>query len=182
MAVEPGLRLSVSVTTRDPRPGEAHGVHYHFTDRDGFDALVAADGMLEWATVFGRSYGTPRAAVEEMLAAGVDVAFDIDWQGHRQLRAALPGDVVGVFLLPPSLEALRERLRGRGGDDPGEIARRMAAARSEIAHWDEFDHVVVNESLEEAVATVRGILGAARTARDRVRGAARFVAELTADD
>ena len=173
--------LTPPVTTRAPRPGERHGEHYHFMDQAGFEALVAADGMLEWATVFGRSYGTPRAAVEQVLAAGGDVAFDIDWQGHRQLRAALPGDVVGVFLLPPSLEALRARLLGRGGDGAAEVERRMAAARGEIAHWKEFDHVVVNDSLDRSVAAVRGILEAARTVRERLVGAPGFVAGLTGE-
>ena len=181
LAAEPGLSLSVSATTRAPRPGERHGIDYHFTDRDGFDALVAAGGMLEWATVFGRSYGTPRAAVEATLASGGDVAFDIDWQGHRQLQAALPGDVVGVFLLPPSLAALQARLDARAGDDPDEIARRMTAAQSEIAHWAEFDHVVLNDALDDAVAAVRAILLAARCARGRQVGMAAFVAGLTAD-
>ena len=124
LAAEPELSLSVSVTTRPPRPDEIDGAHYHFRDRAAFDAQVAAGGFLEWATVLGKhSYGTPRAPVETALAAGRDVAFDIDWQGHRQLRAALPGDVVGVFVLPPSLAALEARLRARGrrrygGDRP----------------------------------------------------------------
>ena len=178
LAAEPGLSLSVSATTRAPRAGERDGVDYHFTDRAGFDALVASSGMLEWATVFGRSYGTPRAAVEATLAAGRDVAFDIDWQGHRQLRAALPGDVVGVFLLPPSLDALQARLDARG-DALDEIARRMAAARGEIAHWSEFDHVVVNESLDAAAATVGAILCAARCAAARLVGVPGFVKQLT---
>lgn len=180
LAAEPGLSLSVSATTRAPRPDERDGVDYRFTDRAGFDALVASGGMLEWATVFGRSYGTPRAPVEQALAAGRDVAFDIDWQGHRQLRAALPDDVVGVFLLPPSLHALRARLDARGGDAPDEVARRMAAAQGEISHWDEFDHVVVNESLDAAADTVRAVLRAARCARARQVGLAAFVAGLAA--
>ena len=175
---DPEVTLSVSATTRAPRPGERDGVDYHFTDRAGFDALVDGGGMLEWATVFGRSYGTPRTPVEAALTAGRDVAFDIDWQGHRLLQAALPGDVVGVFVLPPSLAALQERLERRGGDGAEEIARRMAAARSEIAHWAEFDHVVVNHTLHEAAAAVRAVLAAARCARGRQPGLAGFVAGL----
>lgn len=180
LAAEPEASLSVSVTTRAPRPGEQDGVHYHFRTQAGFDAMVAEGAMLEWATVFGRSYGTPRAPVERMLSAGRDVVFDIDWQGFRQLRAALPGDVVGAFVLPPSYAALEARLRGRGGDAPEEIARRMAAARSEIAHWAEFDHVLINRDLDAAVADVRGILRAARCAISRQPSLPAFVAGLMA--
>ncbi len=178
VADDPALALSVSATTRAPRPGEQDGTHYHFTDPAGFDELVATGQMLEWATVFGRSYGTPRAPVMQALAAGRDVAFDIDWQGHRQLCAALPGDVVSVFLLPPSLAALRTRLVTRAGDPPEEIERRMRAARDEIAHWDEFDHVVINRDLHETVAAVRSVLHAARSVRARQPGLAAFVAGL----
>lgn len=180
LAAEPEASLSVSATTRPPRPGEQDGIHYHFRDQAGFDAMVAEGAMLEWATVFGRSYGTPRAPVERALAAGRDVVFDIDWQGFRQLRAALPGDVVGVFILPPSHAALEARLRGRGSDAPEEILRRMAAARSEIAHWAEFDHVLVNRDLDTAVTDVQGILRAARCAIARQPGLPGFVASLTA--
>ena len=178
LAVEPELRLSVSATTRAPRPGEREGVEYFFTDRGGFDAMVERGEMLEWATVFGRSYGSPRAPVEAALAAGRDVAFDIDWQGHRQLRAAMPGDVVGVFVLPPSLAALRERLVARGADSAEEIGRRMAAARDELSHWGEFDHVVVNTRLEQAIDDVRCVLRGARTVRGRQPGLGGFVAGL----
>jgi guanylate kinase len=177
---EPALSLSVSVTTRPPRPGEIDGTHYHFRDQAGFDAMIAAGGFLEWARVLGRhSYGTPRADVEAALAAGLDVAFDIDWQGHQKLRAALPGDVVGVFILPPSLPALEARLRERAGEDNAEIARRMALAREEISHWAEFDHVVVNDVFEAAVSELRAILHAARTTTARQAGVAGFIARLT---
>ena len=176
--LEPELELSVSVTTRPPRPGEADGVHYHFRDRPAFDALVAADALLEWAEVFGRCYGTPREPVETALSAGRDVAFDIDWQGYRQLRAALPGDVVGVFVLPPSIETLESRLLSRGGDSPEQIARRLAGARTEIAHWREFDYLVVNERLESAVADIRSILRAARLATPRQTAIAALLAGL----
>ena len=178
LAEEPGIALSVSVTTRAPRPGERDGVDYHFTDRDGFDRMVADNALLEHATVFGRSYGTPRAHVVAALEAGRDVAFDIDWQGHRQLQAALPEDVVSVFVLPPSLDALRARLEARAGDSEGEIGRRMAAARAELAHWPEFDHVLMNEVLEDAVATVRCVLRAARSARHRQTGLAAVAAAM----
>ena len=178
LAEEPELNLSVSATTRAPRPGERDGVDYHFTDQAGFAAMVERGRMLEWATVFGRSYGTPRAPVEQALAAGRDVAFDIDWQGHQQIRAAMPDDVVSVFVLPPSLDALQARLDGRGADMPDEIDRRMAAARSEIGHWVEFDHVVINTDFDRAVAGVGSILAAARTARRRQPGLAEFVRRL----
>jgi guanylate kinase len=178
LATEPELELSVSVTTRPPRPGEADGVHYHFRERDAFDAMVGAGALLEWAEVFGRCYGTPRAPVEAALAAGRDVAFDIDWQGYRQLRAAMPGDVVGVFVLPPSFETLETRLRGRGGDAPEQVTRRLAAARTEIAHWREFDHLVVNAELEGAVADVRSILRASRLATARQTGLTATLSEL----
>ncbi len=176
LASEPALSLSVSATTRAPRPGERDGEHYHFRSPEAFAAMAAAGALLEWAEVFGRSYGTPRAPVEQALGAGRDVAFDIDWQGHRQLRAALPGDVVSVFILPPSLGALRDRLRGRAGDTAAEIERRMAASQAEIAHWPEFDHVVVNERLDQAVSAVRSVLHAARCATARQPGLGAFVA------
>ncbi len=178
LASEPALALSVSATTRAPRPGEREGEHYNFRSPEAFAAMVAAGELLEWAEVFGRCYGTPRAPVEQALSAGRDVAFDIDWQGHRQLVAALPGDVVSVFILPPSLEALDQRLRARAGDDAAEIARRMQAARDEIAHWPEFGHTVVNDRLEEAIGAVRSVLHAARCATVRQPGLAGFVTSL----
>ena len=178
LASEPDLDLSISATTRAPRPGEAEGVHYFFRTPEQFAAMVAADELLEHASFLGRSYGTPRAAVEAALEAGRDVLFDIEWQGHRQLRAAMPGDVVGVFLLPPSLTELERRLRGRGQDSDAEIARRMSAARGELAHWDEFDHVLVNEDFDVTVAAVRAVLHAARTHRSRQPWLPAFAATL----
>jgi len=178
VASEPGLALSISVTTRPPRRGEQDGLHYHFRNQTEFDALVAEDKLLEWAHVFGRSYGTPRAPVEQALAEGCDVIFDIDWQGHHQIRAALPEDVVGVFVLPPSLGDLEVRMRARGDVDDREIERRLAAARAEITHWPEFDHVLVNDAFDDAVASVRAILQAARFATPRQVGLAAFVSAL----
>ena len=178
LAAEPRLALSVSATTRAPRPGEREGEHYFFRTPAEFAAMVEAGELLEWAEVFGRRYGTPRAPVERALATGRDVVFDIDWQGHRLLRAALPGDVASVFVLPPSLAALEERLRARAGDEAGEIARRMSAAREEIAHWSEFDHAVVNDQLDEAVDAVRSVLHAARCATARQPGLAAFAVGL----
>jgi len=164
LAGDAGLALSVSVTTRAPRAGEVEGVHYYFVDSARFEEMVAAGELLEHATVFGRSYGTPRGAVEAQLGAGRDVLFDIDWQGFRQLKAALPGDVVGVFIAPPSLEILRERLVSRG-DGAEEIARRMERAEAEMSHAGEFDHVVENRAFEVALSELRGILEASRRGR-----------------
>jgi guanylate kinase len=179
LASEPDLRRSVSVTTRLPRPTESDGVHYHFCDQAAFDRMVAAGELLEWARVLGRHcYGTPRTPVEQAISAGNDMVFDIDWQGHRQLRAALPGDVVGVFILPPTMTALEGRLRSRSGEDMAEIARRMQLARDEIGHWHEFDHVVVNEDFDRAVASVRAVLHAARSVTLRQIGLQELVRRL----
>ena len=180
LATDRGLSLSVSVTTRAPRPGEREGVHYAFRSAAQFEAMAAAGELLEWAHVFGRSYGTPRAPVEAALAAGRDVVFDIDWQGYRQLREALPGDVVGLFILPPSLAVLEARLRGRGTDDEAEISRRMHAARAELAHAPEFDHVVVNADFATTLAECQAVLHAARLATARLSGLPAFLAGLRA--
>jgi guanylate kinase len=166
LADDPCLALSISATTRAPRAGEQEGVHYLFRSEAAFGAMMAAGELLEHAGVFGRFYGTPRAPVLAALEAGRDVVFDIDWQGHRQLRAALPNDTVGVFVMPPSIEALRQRLEQRG--DPAEIVQqRMAAADAEISHWREFDYLVVNEVVADATAEIRSILTAARCASAR---------------
>jgi guanylate kinase len=179
VAADPLLSLSVSVTTRAPRPGEQDGLHYHFRDQAAFDAMVARDEFLEWAKVLGRDcYGTLRAPVETTLAAGRDVAFDVDWQGHLALRAALPCDVVGVFVLPPSLDALEARLRRRGGESEAEVARRMSQARDEISHWVEFDHVVMNDVFDDTLTELMAILKAARRSTKRQIGLAAFVASL----
>lgn len=172
-AIDPGVVLSVSITTRPPRAGERDGVDYFFRTQAEFEALVEQGALLEWANVFGRCYGTPRAPVEHAVGAGRDIVFDIDWQGHRQLRAALPADIVGVFILPPSLADLEARLRARG-DDPDAIARRMGLAREEISHCREFDYVVINADLREAVADVQAVLRAARLATVRQIGLERF--------
>ncbi len=164
LAAEPGLSLSVSVTTRAPRAGEIEGQHYYFIDQKQFEEMAASGALLEYATVFGRSYGTPRTPVEAALGAGRDVLFDIDWQGFRQLKAALPGDVVGVFIKPPSMQALRDRLAARG-DAAEEIARRMDRAEAEISHAEEFDFVVENADFATALEELRGILNESRAAR-----------------
>jgi guanylate kinase len=180
LATEPALERSISVTTRERRPAEIDGVHYHFLSEAGFQRALAADELLEWARVLQgtHAYGTPRAPVERALAAGRDVVFDIDWQGHRQLREKLPADVVSVFVLPPNVAALRSRLVGRAGDHGEEIERRMRVATEEIRHWVEFDHVVVNEDLAVATETVRAVLHGARSATGRLTGLRGFVEGL----
>ncbi|GEM16459.1 guanylate kinase [Gluconobacter oxydans] len=178
-ASEPTLRHSVSVTTRSPRPGEVEGVHYHFRDIAEFRRMAADGELLEWAEVFGRGYGTPRAPVEEALDAGHDMVFDIDWQGHRLLRAALPDDVVSLFVLPPSLEELERRLNKRASDDPEEIAKRMKAALDEISHWSEFDHTIINSDLDTAISQARSVLTAARLATRRQRNLLDMVASFS---
>ena len=179
LAREPDLHRSVSVTTRAARPGEMDGVHYYFVTADRFAELERNGELLEWARVLRgtHGYGTPRAPVEAALAAGEDMVFDIDWQGFRQLRDRLPGDVVGVFILPPELDVLEQRLRARG-DDPRDVDRRMREAREEISHWQEFDFVVVNDQLDRVVEEVACILRAARLATARRVGLPAFVARM----
>jgi guanylate kinase len=179
LAREPGLRRSVSVTTRAPRPAEVDGVHYRFITEDAFSAMERNGELLEWARVLRGShgYGTPRAPVEAALAAGEDMVFDIDWQGFRQLRDRLPGDVLGVFILPPGLDVLEQRLQARG-DTAAEVDRRMREAREEISHWWEFDHVVLNDQLDRAIEQVICILRAARSVTGRQVGLEGFVAAM----
>jgi len=180
LAREPELHRSVSVTTRPPRPGEVNGVHYHFITEDAFTAAQRNGDLLEWARVLRgtRGYGTPRAPVETALAAGEDMVFDIDWQGFRQLRDHLPGDVLGVFILPPGLDVLEQRLRARG-DDAQEVDRRMREAREEISHWREFDYAIVNDQLDRAVEEVVSILHAVRLVTMRQVGLESFVKRMT---
>lgn len=177
LRAEPLTIRSVSVTTRPPRDGEIEGVHYYFRDVAKFQAMVAANELLEWAEVFAYRYGTRRAAVLDALETGRDVLFDIDWQGHRRLRTVLPGDVVGVFVLPTAVPVLEARLKDRG-DPPERVSRRMAQAAGQIAHWREFDYVLVNHDLGAAVAGVRAILAAARVATKRQTGLRGFVEQL----
>jgi len=175
---DPNLHLSVSLTTRPARPGERDGVDYHFVDETTFLRAVAAKAMIEHAEVYAHRYGTPRAPVERALALGQDMLFDIDWQGMRQLRAALPGDVVSLYLLPPSMAELERRLAARGQDDAATVARRMARAAEEIGHWEEYDYVLVNRDFDETVAAARAILTAERLRRSRRTGLAAFVSGL----
>jgi guanylate kinase len=173
------LQMSVSATTRPMRPGEVDGRDYHFVDRQRFDRMVEEDAFLEWAEVFGHCYGTPRAQVREGLKQGQDFLFDIDWQGTQQLYQRAQGDVVRVFLLPPSIGELEHRLRSRGTDSEEVIAGRMARARAEISHWDAYDYVVINDDIEACFERVRMILEAERMRRLRQTGLIDFVRELT---
>ena len=161
------VSFSISVTTRAPRPGESDHVDYHFIDAAAFDAMVRNGELLEWAEVFGNRYGTPREPVEQALAGGRDVLFDIDWQGTQQLRASSANDLVTVFVLPPSAASLRERLQKRNQDAADVVAKRMLKAGAELSHWGEYDYVIVNDDLDTSLATVRAILEAERHKRAR---------------
>lgn len=173
------LEMSVSATTRPMRPGEVDGRDYHFVDLERFRAMVADHAFLEWAHVFDHRYGTPRAPVEEMLGEGRDVLFDIDWQGAQQLFQIAGGDVVRVFILPPSMEELHKRLIARNTDSAEVIERRMARAANEVSHWDGYDYVLVNDDVETCYRQVQTILAAERVRRSRQTGLIGFIRGLT---
>ena len=175
---EDNLTLSISVTTRPKRPAETDGVHYHFIDKARFAELIEQDALLEHAEVFGNRYGTPRKTVEAALDQGRDVLFDIDWQGTQQIAGKLPGDLVRVFILPPSLEELEARLKRRAQDTDEEVRRRMAEAASEMSHWPEYDYILVNHDIDDSVAKVRAIVAAERLRRERQIGLTDFVDSL----
>ena len=181
LAGDDQIALSVSVTTRPMRPGEVEGRDYHFVDLATFKQMVADGQFLEWAHVFDHRYGTPRAPVEAMLAAGNDVLFDIDWQGAQQLFQEAGGDVVRVFILPPSMDELARRLRARATDSDEVIAARMARAADEIGHWDGYDYVLVNDDVERCFGQVCTILGAERLRRSRQTGMIGFVRSMVRD-
>ena len=181
LAEEDNLTLSVSATTRLPRPNEVDGRDYHFVNQEKFDAMVADQAFLEYATVFGNSYGTPKADVMAVLERGGDVLFDIDWQGTQQVANAARDDLVSVFILPPSRETLHERLVSRAQDSDDVVASRMAKASGEISHYREYDYIVVNDNLDRAVGSVRSILAAERLRRDRQSGLTSFVRELQSE-
>jgi guanylate kinase len=174
----PGLRMSVSVTTRAKRPGEAEGKDYLFVDKARFESMVKRHELLEWATVFDNRYGTPRAPVEAALSTGQDVLFDIDWQGTQQLREKARADVVSVFILPPSAADLEKRLHSRAQDSSEVIRGRMSRASHEMSHWAEYDYIVINRDVDEAFAEVQSILKAERLKRERRTGLTTFVREL----
>ncbi len=172
------INLSVSATTRPKRPNEIDGADYHFVDQETFDAMVAGDEFLEHANVFGHSYGTPRAAVEEALEAGDDVLFDIDWQGTQQLAEKAVKDLVRIFILPPSTEELERRLRSRAQDPEDVLQGRMAKAADEMSHWAEYDYIIVNHDVAESLVQVQAILAAERLKRERRVGLHEFVERL----
>ena len=178
LAAEPDVEMSISCTTRKQRHGEIEGRDYHFIDRESFAGMRERGEFLEWAVVFDNYYGTPRRPVEELLAAGRDVLFDVDWQGAQSLRDDSPDDVVTVFILPPSGKALEQRLTERAQDAPEVVAARMRGASNEIQHWGEYDYVVINHDIDQALAAVRAILAAERLRCTRLTGLKDFVQSL----
>lgn len=176
LADDPEIVMSVSATTRPPRPGEIDGRDYRFVDDAAFDALAAGDDLLEWARVFGYRYGTPRGPVEATLHAGRDVLFDIDWQGTQQLQQTdAASDLVRVFILPPTMAELERRLRGRGTDPEAVVAERMRRAATEISHWGEYDYILINDDPDRCLGQIRTILRTERLRRKRQLGLANFV-------
>jgi guanylate kinase len=181
LKAEPEVQMSVSYTTRKPRKGENDGKDYHFVGQDTFNTMRDRGEFLESAVVFGNSYGTRRKPVEEAMASGRDVLFDVDWQGAQTLRAEAPHDVVTVFVLPPSGKALEERLNERAQDPPEIVQARMRGASNEIQHWNDYDYVVINHDLEQSLAAIRAILAAERLRRARLTGLKDFVQGLLAE-
>lgn len=175
LAKDANIVMSVSATTRLARPGEVHGKDYFFIERPRFDAMVQGGELLEHARVFDNNYGTPREPVEQALASGKDVLFDIDWQGTQQLRQNARADLVSIFVLPPSVGELERRLRSRGQDSAEVVQKRMAKAGDEMSHWPEYDYIIVNVDLAGSVAAVEAILAAERLKRERQVGLADFV-------
>jgi guanylate kinase len=178
MTWDPTMRFSISATTRPPRPGEVNGREYHFRSRDAFLAMVQSGDMLEHAEVFGHLYGSPRAPVVAAMEEGIDTVFDIDWQGGQQISHAMRGDVISIFILPPSIAELEHRLRTRAQDSDTVIAGRMAKSRDEISHWAEYDYVLVNEDLEQTFGQLKAILTAERLKRERQPQLSAFVRAL----
>ena len=179
LADEPELGVSVSATTRPIRPGEVDGKDYHFVDLEEFRRMAAEHEFLEWAHVFGNRYGTPHAPVDAMLADGQDVLVDIDWHGAQPLHQIAGGDVVRVFILPPSMAELRDRLVKRATDSMDIIDARMARAANEVSHWDGYDYVLVNDDVERCFRDVKTILNAERLKRSRQTGLIGFIRKLT---
>jgi guanylate kinase len=181
LEAEPGIEMSISCTTRKQRNGEVDGRDYRFIDREAFARMRDRGEFLEWAVVFGNYYGTPRKPVEQALAAGRDVLFDVDWQGAQSLRDDSPDDVVTVFILPPSGKVLERRLTERAQDAPEVVETRMREASNEIQHWGEYDYVVINNEIDQALAALRAILAAERLRASRLTGLKDFVQNLLAE-
>ncbi|MEQ8806862.1 MAG: guanylate kinase [Rhodospirillales bacterium] len=175
LAEETGIVMSVSATTRPPRPGEVDGKDYYFYDQETFARMIANNDFLEHATVFDNSYGTPKKPVWDALDSGQDVLFDVDWQGTRKLRESAREHLVSVFILPPSIAELESRLKGRGQDSDEVVAGRMARAKSEMSHYEEYDYIVINDDLDASVENVKAILKAERLRKDRRTGLLDFV-------
>ena len=176
-----GFELSVSVTTRTRRGSEIDGIHYHFRTQREFEILRDNDALLEWAEVHGNFYATPREPAERAMAEGRDMLFDIDWQGAKQLKDKMRGDIVSIFILPPSMKELKARLRRRAEDQEAAIETRLKNAREEIEHWTEYDFVIVNDDLDRAFSEVRAVVAAERLRRDRRPGLFDFVSGLLAE-
>jgi guanylate kinase len=180
LAKDPEIKLSVSATTRPPRPGEVDGVHYHFVTPERFAQMVEEDDFYEWAEVFGHRYGTPKGIIRAALKQGQDFLFDIDWQGTQQLYQKDQQDVVRVFILPPSIDELHRRLQSRATDSAEVVAARMERARAEISHWDGYDYVIINDDIDVCFDKVHAILEAERMKRQRQTGLIPFVRGLMA--
>ena len=178
VAQDRALKLSVSVTTRPQRPGEVEGRHYYFKTKDQFDAMIAKKELLEYASVFGNWYGTPRAPVVEALESGTDIIGDVDWQGTQQLKQTFRDDLVAVFILPPNMTELKRRLEVRAQDTREVVQARMAESSEELSHWAEYDYVIVNDELDTSLRQVRAILDAERKRRTRQVGLSDFVNAL----
>ncbi len=170
--------LSISVTTRPQRPGEIDGRDYHFIDRQRFEEMAEGGELLEFAEVYGNGYGTPKLVVEQALSEGRDVLFDIDWQGAQQLREVSADDMVGIFILPPTLNELGSRLRSRAQDSDEIVAYRLSQVASDITHYAEYDYVLINRDLEESIKAAHVILAAERLKRRRLPGIGQFVAQF----
>jgi guanylate kinase len=172
------LSLSISATTRPHRPGEVDGKDYHFVTKEAFATMIQNQALMEYATVFGNQYGTPRAPVEAVLAAGGDMLFDIDWQGAQQIKLSARKDMVSVFILPPSMEELGRRLITRQTDDLDVIQKRMEGARQEISHWAEYDYVIVNQDIHQSLDQISAIMTAEKLRRSRQTNLPDFIRGL----
>ena len=182
LETDKGIGLSVSVTTRQRRPSEIAGVHYHFVSAREFERLRDSNSLLEWAEVHGNFYGTPREPVEAAMAEGRDMLFDIDWQGAQQLQEQMASDVVSIFILPPSMTELQSRLHRRAEDSEEVIRTRLINSRAEIGHWEEYDYVIINDDLNSAFDAVQSIVKAERLKRTRRLGMGGFVQQLLEEE